>query len=264
MAKTNEQFDRVFREKLETHQEKPSALAWERLESQLPTKAKKGWGFFIGIAASMTILLTVGYLLWPREGGISEENLLAEQTTEEVENTPEATTEVIPEEVIPSEEKEEFPEVKSIETPAPKKQEKVQKQTEIQPRRELIADSSPKIEEQSKKTEIELVPVPELKAEDLIELPKPELKAVEMPKTLVAEASKPAEDEPLYRVSIYSNGIKKGEAPDKNLITELGKTVGQVEDLLGKVDDGLISLQDAKNNLFTAKNTKREVSEEKP
>lgn len=264
MPRTNEQFDRVFREKLETHQEKPSALAWEKLESQLPTKAKKGWGFFKGIAASMTILLTVGYLIWPREGGISEKNLLAERGIEEVENTAKASSEVIPQDGILIEEKKEKPEVQSIEIPAPKNQEKVQKQSEIQASQELIADSSPQIEEQSKKTEIEIVPVPELKAEELIELPKTELIAVEMPKTLVAEANKPAEDEPLYRVSIYSNGIKKGEAPDKNLITELGKTIGQVEDLLGKVDEGLISLQDAKNNLFTAKNTKREVSNEKP
>ncbi|GMQ30808.1 hypothetical protein [Algoriphagus confluentis] len=264
MAKTNEQFDRVFREKLNTHQEKPSALAWERLESQLPKKAEKGWGFFISIAASMTILLTVGYLLWPKEGGISEENLLADQATEQVETTPEANSNGTTEVVTQNEEKVELPEEKSIQTPAPKKQEIVQNRAETQPQRGLIADSSTKPEEQNKKTALELVPVPELKAEELIELPKPELKAVEIPQTLVAEATKPTEEEPLYRVSIYSNGIKKGEAPDKNLITELGKTVGQVEDLLGKVDEGLISLQDAKNNLFTAKNTKREASDEKP
>ena len=80
----------------------------------------------------------------------------------------------------------------------------------------------------------------------------------------MAEAKTQTEDEPLYRVSIYSDGVKKGEPANKNLITELGKTVGQVEGLLGKVDDGLISIQDKKDNLFANLSTKKERADQNP
>ena len=80
----------------------------------------------------------------------------------------------------------------------------------------------------------------------------------------MAEAQPQTNEEPLYRVSIYSNGVKKGEPQDKNLITEIGKTVGQVEGLLGKVDDGLITLQDKKDNLFATLTNKKSQADEKP
>ncbi|MDP3471695.1 MAG: hypothetical protein Q8S14_07450, partial [Algoriphagus sp.] len=80
---------------------------------------------------------------------------------------------------------------------------------------------------------------------------------------MVAQTTAPADEEPLYRVSIYSNGVKKGEPQEKNLITELGKTVGQVEELLGKVDEGLISLQDKKDNLFASLTSRKNQAEEK-
>ena len=35
MAKSDEELDRVFREKLENHQESPSPAAWDKLEAQL-------------------------------------------------------------------------------------------------------------------------------------------------------------------------------------------------------------------------------------
>ena len=80
MAKTNEQFDQHFREKLDGHREKPSALAWERLESQLPKQSKPTLGIWWAIAASVTALLVAGYSFWPKEEGITEESLLAEKT----------------------------------------------------------------------------------------------------------------------------------------------------------------------------------------
>jgi rRNA processing protein Gar1 len=73
----------------------------------------------------------------------------------------------------------------------------------------------------------------------------------------VAEATPSAEDAPLYRVNIYSDGLKKGSEPDKNLITEMGKTVGKVEGLLGKVDEGFADLQDKKNSLFATLTSKK-------
>jgi hypothetical protein len=80
MAKTNEQFDQYFREKLDGHREKPSALAWERLESQLPKRSKPYPGIWWAIAASVTALLVAGYSFWPTDGKVSKETFVAEKT----------------------------------------------------------------------------------------------------------------------------------------------------------------------------------------
>ncbi|WP_026967808.1 hypothetical protein [Algoriphagus terrigena] len=248
MAKTNEQFDQHFKEKLDGHREKPSALAWDRLESQLPKKSNPKLGVWWAIAASVTALLVAGYSFWPSEDAIPTEKLVAEKT--EIPAKPQTQTEpdtsVISPEIIESKEETEpvtsknLPE-KKVETapktkPAPAP---IQSQTP----QNLIAQSEIKSSESPV-----AVPLPELKAEEL-PTAMPELKAPEMERT-VAQASTTTEEEPLYRVSIYSNGIKKGEPTDKNLITELGKTVGHVEGLLGKVDEGFAEIQDRKDNLF--------------
>ncbi|RIW17245.1 hypothetical protein D0X99_05725 [Algoriphagus lacus] len=262
MAKTNEQFDQHFREKLEGHREKPSALAWERLESQLPKESKSTFGIWWAIAASVTALLVASYLFWPREEGLSEENLMATKTelpevitpksTEQAETlqVPTPQTEEKTETTIPSSQPEEKPatNTKTKPTPAP---------ALTQAPQNLIAKAE-NPQTVSPKSET----IPELKTEEL-QVTIPELKTPEIQKT-VAEAKPQTEDEPLYRVSIYSDGVKKGEPANKNLITELGKTVGQVEGLLGKVDDGLISIQDKKDNLFATLTSKKSQADEKP
>jgi hypothetical protein len=75
-------------------------------------------------------------------------------------------------------------------------------------------------------------------------------------------ADEKLEEEPLYRVNIYSKGIKKEKNP-KNLFTELHKTVNQVENILEKVDDGL-SIQNLKTNLSQTLSAKKEKQSEKP
>lgn len=262
MAKTNEQFDRIFKDKLENHQEKPSALAWERLESQLPKKSNSGLGFWWAIAASVSILFFVGYLTWQGQEEVSEETLISENlkanedlplldqnsSPEEVLQTPN-TNDLISENeslVASSKIQEAQGTYQKASIPATPK-------TEYNPS-EFTAPSSEIL--------IAEVNVPELKAQD-ITLPLPEMKAPEINQALASSAMENAE-EPLYRVSIYSNGIKKGEPVDKNLITELGKTVGQVEGLLGKVDNGFAELQDKKDNLFASLTSKRDRADEKP
>jgi hypothetical protein len=66
-----------------------------------------------------------------------------------------------------------------------------------------------------------------------------------------------------YRIRIFSDGLKKEEAPNKNLITELGKTVGQVEGLLDKLDEGLVEIQDKKERLFSSLTSRKVTSIEK-
>jgi len=266
MAKTNEQFDQHFKEKLDGHREKPSALAWERLESQLPKQSKPSFGIWWAIAASVTALLVAGYSFWPRETGLAEDELLAEKTEMPIETQTESTLEDLQ---IPSEsnadatEIEVTPEIESAQN-QPKVAPKTTGKTKPTPSpavtqasKNLVAQT----ETESIKTSVPVVN-PELKAEPL-PVSLPEMKASEIVK-LVAESTPQNEEEPRYRVSIYSNGVKKGEPQEKNLITELGKTVGQVEGLLGKVDEGLISLQDKKDNLFASLTTKKSQADEKP
>lgn len=269
MAKTNEQFDQYFKEKLDGHREKPSALAWERLESQLPKQSKPKFGMWWAIAASVTALLVAGYSFWPRETGESEEMLMAEKTEMPIEAPIESTTESTVEDFqIPTEnnatssETEVKPEIKSAQNQpkvAPKTTEKT-KPTLTPALNQAPNNMVAQAETEPIKTSVS-VQIPELKAEEL-PVTLPELKAPEIEK-MVAQSTTP-EEEPLYRVSIYSNGVKKGEPQDKNLITELGKTVSQVEGLLGKVDEGLISLQDKKENLFASLSSKKSQADENP
>jgi hypothetical protein len=248
MAKTNEQFDQHFREKLDGHREKPSALAWERLESQLPKQSKPKLGIWWAIAASVTALLVAGYSFWPSDTQIPEESFVAEKTETPSEVQPETLSEtpILSEEIIEAEEKPEVLIKESQPAESPKTNQKTKPTTTpevTQASQQLIAQAENKSEE----SPIAIV-VPELKTEEL-QIAMPELTAPQIEKT-IAQTSNSSEEEPLYRVSIYSNGIKKGEPADKNLITELGKTVGQVEGLLGKVDEGFAEIQDRKDNLF--------------
>lgn len=255
MAKTNEQFDQHFREKLAGHHEKPSALAWERLESQLPKQSKPKLGIWWAIAASVTALLVAGYSFWPNEGQIPEESFLAEKTETPSEVQPETPT--VSQEIVKTEEK---PEI-LIKENQPGKKANTTEKTKPTP---ALTPAPQNLIAQSEKKTIEsplVIAVPELKADEL-PLSTPTLKAPDF-ETTVAQAPASTDEEPLYRVSIYSNGVKKGESPDKNLITELGKTVGQVEGLLGKVDDGLISLQDKKDNLFASLTSRKAQAGEK-
>ena len=79
MAKTNEEFDRIFREKLEKHQEKPSALAWERLNHQLPEAKSSKRGIWWSVAASISLLIVAGWMFWKNTSEINQGQLLAEE-----------------------------------------------------------------------------------------------------------------------------------------------------------------------------------------
>lgn len=270
MAKTNEQFDQHFREKLEGHREKPSTFAWERLESQLPKESKSSFGIWWAVAASVIALLVAGYAFWPKEEGLAEENLVAEKNEIPIEAPTENSTDSTIEDFqkptennVSTTEIGVTPEIESDQNQAKVAPKTTQK---TKPTPSPASTQAPKnlvvqAETETIKTPI-VVAIPELKTEE-IQVALHELKAPEIEK-LVAEVASAAEEEPLYRVSIYSDGVKKGEPQDKNLITELGKTVGQVEGLLSKVDDGLISLQDKKDNLFASLTSKKNQPDENP
>lgn len=267
MAKTNKEFDQFFREKLEGHQEKPSALAWERLESQLPKSSKSGWGVWWAIAASVSALVMVAYLNWPSADQANEEKMLAqadetlieENKSEENKSMEEITSNIETSEI----EENSIQETTEGKTqPKPNTSSTQKKNSPIQkviPSEKKADSFIAQAENPNTEKVAEPVLIPELMANEP-NLTLPELKAPDITKT-VTSAQTEANDEPLYRVNIYSNGIKKGEPVDKNLITELGKTVGQVEGFLGKVDEGFAEIQDRKDNLFATLTSKKERAE---
>lgn len=260
MAKTNEEFDRIFREKLENHEEKPSALAWEKLESRLPGKKTSRVGIWWSVAAGMSIFLVSGWLFWKNSGEttpkpqLTEENPVS-QKTQEVPSSPE-------------------PNRKWVAATQPEQGQIIEKSVvqsktllaSTNPSQALNEGSIPHNEQavenlptliatvETSKPEFPSLPV----TEDLKPIDQP-ISAGEtlIPQKMIAEATYTEEEPFLYRVKIYSDGLKKGAEPDKNLITEVGKTVGKVEGLLGKVDEGFAELQDKKNSLFAGLTTKK-------
>jgi cytoskeletal protein RodZ len=258
MANTNEEFDRIFREKLGDHQEKPSALAWERLENQLPKSKSSFSGIWWAVAASVTVILAAGWMFWNTSDEVSNPKMLAEQTQNSTEKPNSSSNE---------------PQVSELGSTAPK--------VEIQPQKTLASTTTvPRTE--SKKTDSTPISSPPMSTPNFTEnlvavtqTSQAEREAVQIaevaeateitlpqiqPQTsalTVAEASPAPEDGPLFRVNIYSDGLKKSPEPEKNLITEMGKTVGKVEGLLGKVDEGFAEIQDKKNNLFATLTSKK-------
>lgn len=268
MAETNEEFDRIFREKLKNHEEKPSGLAWEKLENRLTGKKTSGFGIWWAIAATVTTVLVSGWILWSNQDQSQATDYLAD-------------------EIHPSQTKNQ-----SLET-EPKKEsttdnlEKIAplKLEEIAPlKKEVFQKTETGIRTESKTSPVETGnqtllsnPIPEHppvliasaegSTEELTKTGSPkETKTVEsapasaetiISNQAITEASLSKEDAPLYRIRIYSDGLKKGQEPDRNLITEMGKTVGKVEELLGKVDEGFAELQDKKSSLIAGLTSKK-------
>jgi hypothetical protein len=256
MAKLDETLDRVFREKLENHQETPSLAAWDTLASQLDTKqAPKNWNAWWAIAAAITLTLGAAFLFWSTGEEPEKQAPLAEAQ--------EVTTEVditIPMTPSPSLEPEkELPSTSSVSTPI----ERAQTGIKTQQRNSVTS-----IAEVTTQNEAIPVHIPVFTAEVVPSAPEP----VRSPGAALAETksiSTPSTNEALaeeggsYRIRIYSDGLQKAAPKEKNLVTELGKTVGQVEGLLGKLDEGIESIQEKRVRIFSSLTSRRDSSPEK-
>ena len=259
MAKSDEELDRVFREKLENHEASPSPAAWDKLEAQLDAAKQPKKSSWWAIAAAMPLLLGLGYLIWSQVPQTEQESSLA--SIEEVststpvsESSPEAET-MVPEEVQKP--------VSLAEASTSRASKPIQKSSLPQ--------------ENTKDTQIEsrmaeAVTFPSLQTAVEVELSSttesnPLVTPEPTQTTPSPSTSQPsladAEDLDGYRIRIFSDGLKKEEAPNKNLITELGKTVGQVEGLLDKLDEGLVEIQDKKERLFSTLTSRKAPSIEK-
>ena len=77
MAKSDEELDRVFKEKLENHEVSPVPVAWDKLEAQLDAVKQPKKSTWWAIAAAMPLLLGLGYLIWSQEPQTEQENSVA-------------------------------------------------------------------------------------------------------------------------------------------------------------------------------------------
>ena len=259
MAKSDEELDRVFREKLENHEASPSSVAWDKLEAQLDAARQPKKSSWWAIAAAMPLLFGLAYLIWSQVPQPEQENSVA--ASEEVlevpldpESTPQAETSV-------SEEVQNQNPLDQTTTPSSSKpvlkSSLLQENPKVVNLENVIAET---VNFPSPQTAVamELNSTAESK---IWQTPEP------TQTTPAPSSSQPSfadgEDLDGYRVRIFSDGLKKEEAPNKNLITELGKTVGQVEGLLDKLDEGLVDIQDKKDRLFSSLTSRKAPSIEK-
>lgn len=259
MAKSDEVMDRVFREKLENHEASPRSVVWDKLEAQLDAAKQPKKNSWWAIAAAMPLLLGLGYLVWSQIPQTEQKNSIA--AIEEVlevplvpESTPEAKTVVSDEEQYQN---------SLAETVTPSSSKPVLKSS-------LPQENS--ITVNLGNVVAETVTFPSLQTAVAVELnstteSKIWLTSETTQTTPLPSTSQPtladAEEIDGYRIRIFSNGLKKEEASNKNLITELGKTVGQVEGLLDKLDEGLVDIQDKKDRLFSSLTSRKAASIEK-
>ena len=259
MAKSDEELDRVFREKLENHEASPSPAAWDKLESQLDAAKQPKKSSWWAIAAAMPLLLGLGYLIWSQAPQAEQENSLA--AIEEVSTSTPVSESPIEAETMVSEEVQKP--VSLAEAGTSRASKPIQKSSLPQ--------------ENTKETQIESMIAEAVTFPSLQTAVAAEVNSTTESKTLVTpeptqttpspSSSQPslADGEDLYgyRIRIFSDGLKKEEAPNKNLITELGKTVGQVEGLLDKLDGGFVEIQDKKERLFSTLTSRKAPSIEK-
>jgi len=258
MAKENTNLDQFFKEKLSQDSIKPSKLAWERLESQLPQEKKtKTPLIWWSIAASLAAIFVVGYFAFTFSTNSIEEPILAtaeenqiEEQLEEPKSIQNQSLEEIP---TQTEENPILPTEKKIQSTNPTIQKSSAKAKSSSSNLIAVTEAKPALENSEKKMEANPI-LEELK------VPALELPSIQATQTVASATEAKVEEEPAYRVKIYSNGLEE----DKTLITGISKKVEKVEGLLGKVDQGFADLQDAKSNLFTALLSKKEKAADQP
>ncbi|TVP48802.1 MAG: hypothetical protein EA341_10375 [Mongoliibacter sp.] len=249
MAKTEKNFDQYFREKLESHQEKPSSLAWERLESQLPKKKKAGFYPLLRIAAAIVLLLSAGIVLLKWSGDDQDTpQQVAELTTlkEEGISKNQENDESVISETSPNQ-KEDNSETVTAKEPKP---DVIQKQP-IRPTTTPFKDPA------LGKTMAEAIAPRE--ENKIVEMELPEITLPELKITEAVAMNQAVEEEPAYKVIIKSRGLKE-EAPKQGLIGEIEEKVEKIEGLWNKIGQGYADLQDAKENLFANNSPRKERS----
>jgi cytoskeletal protein RodZ len=258
MAKSDEVLDQVFREKLENQEASPSPAAWDKLEAQLDAAKQPKKNFWWAIAAAMPLLLGLGYLIWSQAPQPEQENSVA--ASEEVLEVPLPQSNQEAKTVV-SEEAQYQNSLAEIATPSSSK---------FVLKSNLIQENPKEVNLGNVVAETVTFPSPQVavavevnSTSDSKTLLTPESTQTTPAPSTSQSTLADGEDLDGYRIRIFSDGLKKEEASNKNLITELGKTVGQVEGLLDKLDEGFVEIQDKKDRLFSSLTSRKAPSMEK-
>jgi hypothetical protein len=250
MANKPNPLDQLFREKLIDNQVIPSPEAWKKIEANLPSKSVSLYTYWWAVAASIALVLVGSYVLTSMPNNPAKENQLTEKTVSQFNQ-----------ETLPATDLTELHQpdihVQITQNTITTSEKKIHKTTDKKPSQEL-GMTEPQINNQI----AQIVNKPIEETFEKIKYDQHIQESVSEQIATSETADEKLEEEPLYRVNIYSKGIKKEKNP-KNLFTELHKTVNQVENILEKVDDGL-SIQNLKTNLSQTLSAKKEKQSEKP
>ena len=246
MANTDKNFDQYFKERLAKHEEKPSQLAWEKLESQLPKKEKGIWFPLMGIAASLLLFLAVGYVVW-QFNWETEANMpmTAEVTTEKNDSNSEITEET------------EAAASKSLEesTMVPEEQTKQETKPALTPLKKATV-SKPIHTEKPKELLAEVTQPEERIDEATFDTPEIIIPDLDVNEAIAQNDPEEEEEVMTYKITIKSNGITE-KPENQGFIAGIENKVDKIGGLLNKVEQGFADLQDAKDNLFVSNNTSK-------
>jgi hypothetical protein len=255
MAKAENKFDQYFRDKLVDHEEKPSKLVWERLESQLNKDKPKAYPF-MQIAATVLLFLGMGYILWQfSEIGRNDQ-------------VPELVSEVIEQKVIEQE-----PNDQSLLSDKGDEVEKDKPLKGVEQNNPIQSDTSEggKVNQKQtnqrkfEKSEVLLAQAETVKTDERIDETTVEIPNLTLPELNIEEAIAAIDEDETpeeiveYRIIIKSNGLKE-ESKKQNIIEGIENNVNKIGGLLSKVEQGFADLQDAKDNLFASNTPRKERS----
>ncbi|MCH7414443.1 hypothetical protein MM213_13170 [Belliella sp. R4-6] len=250
MANEDKNFDELFRNKLSNHEVKPSSLAWERLENKLPKSKKSGYYPFLKIAASIILLMGLGYMGWFLSIDLEPEApQVAEVTKGQVGEEAEGDF-GLENEKVETETAEIAPQVDKTEVIS----EPIETKKQVEHHKPIVKQEEPNellAENPKAPQRIEVESLPE------IEVPELDLNQSVAINESVEE---PEETEVSYKITIVSRGISDSEPEKPGLIDGIENKVEKIGGILSKVDQGFAELQDAKNNLFASITSKKERS----
>ncbi|WP_114749320.1 hypothetical protein [Pleomorphovibrio marinus] len=240
--KQGKNIDDLFRQKLGQMEVTPDPQAWEKLAGRLE-EGKKPLGWFFGkLAAGLAIIFGLG-AVWYQ---FSDSNGVEEYIVQ-YEDIPNLNENLVlpPTEELEAEEKEENTVQETLKTESPEPKGSAPKKDKSRPPLAAIG-------EEAKTSRVE-APVITLPPIELVDVDFGDLLVEE----LISPEPLPKESEVEYKVRIVSRGY--AFAPDKgDLVDGIENQVEKIGNFFSKVDQGFSELQDAKNDFFAFKTTKRE------
>jgi len=125
----NQQPDKIFRDKLEGFSKPVPSRAWDRIETNLDKKNQSG--LWLKVAASLLLLATGTYILWPADEAINPDQQLSNKTEEPTKTTPPRNDHTVT-----------TPEIQSTVKAIEKKKVQKSKTKQVQPTPQIIQDKS--------------------------------------------------------------------------------------------------------------------------